>query len=220
MWISWGPGEDGTSTIEAWEPNRRLRVALSPPAAGGVPLDAPIVDEYTIERRGDATVLRLVMSGIPDVAAWDGFYDGTNVGWPSFFRTLRHYLERHRGERRHVIKVVGKLPGTLDEAWTRVTGTSGFAVDAVAGSPFTSSAYASPLHGRVVFAQSPTALELTIDELGDAFFAQSTMGGHGAQFVYAALSVYGKTDAEAASIRERWVPWLSGVLGMAASAVP
>jgi hypothetical protein len=72
----------------------------------------PMVDEYTIERRDGKTVLRLVSSGIPNAPEWDGFYNGTDSGWRSFLRTLRHYLEHHGGRPRTTIKVVGKLSGS------------------------------------------------------------------------------------------------------------
>ena len=98
--ISWGGGEKSSGTIEAWEPNQKLRKKLAPIDMGALKSDpaAPMIDEYTIERRDGKTVLRLVCSGIPDAPEWDGFYNGTDTGWGSFFRTLRHYLEHHRGQ--------------------------------------------------------------------------------------------------------------------------
>src|SRR5438876_322065 len=67
FWISWDGAEGGPSTIEAWEPNRLLRVALASLDIGPAKPEGmkPIVDEYTIERRDGKTVLRLVSSGIP-----------------------------------------------------------------------------------------------------------------------------------------------------------
>ena len=50
-------------------------------------------------------------SGIPDGKEWDGFYNGTNTGWASFFRTLKHYLEHHRGQPRTTIKIIGQANG-------------------------------------------------------------------------------------------------------------
>ena len=198
--ISWGGGEEGGSTIEVWEPNRRLRVALKPFDMGAMKIDkdAPIREEYTIERREGKTVLRLVQSNVPNAPEWDGFYDGTNSGWDSFFRTLRHYLERHPGKPRTTIKVVGKLDGSLEDAWSRVT-------DAV--------------HGDVVFSQRPTQLEIKVHEYDDAYFAHSMSSSRAGNFVYSLLSVYGKTPDEVDAIRAKWEPMVRSALGMGADAL-
>jgi uncharacterized protein YndB with AHSA1/START domain len=214
--ISWGGAEEGASTIQVWEPNRRLRVVLAPFDMGPAKYDGttPIIDEYTIERRDGKTVLRLVSSGIPDAPEWDGFYNGTDSGWDSFFRGLRHYLERHAGKPRASIKVVGQLPGTLEDAWARLTGPDGFNV-APAGDAFAARTSAGDqLHGRVVFAKAPSALELSIRELDDAFFAHSMACSSGSQYVYSVLSVYGKSAADVEAIRAKWQPWLTAALGI------
>jgi uncharacterized protein YndB with AHSA1/START domain len=197
--ISWGGGEEGSSTIEVWEPNQKLRVRLRPFDMGKAKQDpaVPMIDEYTIERRGGKTVLRLVCSGIPDAPEWDGFYDGIDSGWNSFFRTLKHYLEHHRGKPRTTIKVIGKLTGSLEDAWARLR------------------AEIEP-HGTVVFEKAPAVLEVNIPEADDAYLAHSASCAGGANYVYTMLSVFGKSPAEAEAIRAKWQPWLERVLGVEA----
>ena len=197
--ISWGGDETAQGRIDAWEPNRKLRKTLMPFDMGPAKYDGttPMVDEYTIERRDGKTVLRLVSSGIPDAPEWDGFYNGTNSGWDSFFRTLRHYLEHHRGRPRTTIKVIGKVSGSADAAWARL-------VQAVAPK------------GTIVFEQAPTMLEVKIPELGDAYLAHSMSCAGPNNFVYTMLSVYGKTPAEVEAIRAQWQPWLEQVIGVEA----
>ena len=150
--ISWGGDEKGHSRIDEWEPNRKLRVTIMPFEMGAAKYDGttPMVDEYTIERRDGKTVVRLVSSGIPDAPEWDGFYNGTDSGWGSFFRTLRHYLEHHGGRPRTTIKVVGKLSGSPEDAWARLV------------------AAVKPT-GTIVFEHAPTILEVNIPELGNAY---------------------------------------------------
>jgi uncharacterized protein YndB with AHSA1/START domain len=195
--ISWDGGEMSSGTIEAWEPNRKLRKKLAPLEMGALKSDpaVPMIDEYTIERRDGKTVLRLVCSGIPDAPEWDGFYNGTDSGWGSFFRTLRHYLEHHSGQPRTTIKVIGKLTGSLEHTWTRLR------------------AAVEPL-GTVVFEKAPTILEASVPEIGQAYLAHSASSGGGSNFVYTMLSVYGKTPNEVESIRAKWQPWLESVLGV------
>jgi uncharacterized protein YndB with AHSA1/START domain len=195
--ISWDGGEMSSGTIEAWEPNRKLRKKLAPLEMGALKSDpaVPMIDEYTIERRDGKTVLRLVCSGIPDAPEWDGFYNGTDTGWGSFLRTLRHYLEHHSGQPRSTVKVIGKLTGSLEDAWARLLP-------------------ALEAKGSVVFQKAPSSLEATIPEIGDAYLWHTGSGGGGNTFVYTQLSVYGKTPAEFEAIRAKWQPWLEQVLGV------
>jgi len=218
--LSWDGAEAGYSRIDVWEPNQRLRVTLQPFEMGPAKYDGqtPIVEEYTIERRDGKTVLRLVESGVPNTPEWDGFYDGTNSGWEQFFRTMRHYLEHHSGKPRTTIKVIGKLPGSLDEAWQRLTGPAGLGFEPTAGQAFsTRTGAGETFSGEVVFVSRPKTLELTLRELDNAFLAHSMSGGGGAQFVYSQLSVFGKNDAEAEAIRAKWQTFLTTVLKVEAA---
>jgi uncharacterized protein YndB with AHSA1/START domain len=195
--ISWDGEEKSSGTIEAWEPNTKLRKKLDPIDMGTVKSDpaAPMIDEYTIERRDGKTVLRLVCSGIPDAPEWDGFYNGTDSGWASFLRTLRHYLEHHSGQPRTTIKIIGPSDASFEEAWARLT-----------------AALAS--RGRIVFDKRPTALEAVIPEAGDAYLWHTMSGGGPKKFVYTLLSVYGKSPAEVETIRATWQPLLERALGV------
>jgi uncharacterized protein YndB with AHSA1/START domain len=194
---SWGGEEKSSSTIEVWEPNKKLRVKLAPFDMGAAKPDpaVPMIDEYTIERRDGKTVLRLVSSGIPDAPEWDGFYNGTDSGWSSFFRTLRHYLEHHSGQPRATIKVVGKLTGSPEVAWARLC------------------AAVEPL-GTVVFEKAPAILEVSIPQIGEAYLAHSMSCAGANNYVYTVLSVYGKTPTEVETIRAKWQPWLAQLLGV------
>ena len=195
--FSWGEGETGENRIDAFEPNRRLRLISMPFEMGAAKYDGttPMVNEYTIERRDGKTVLRLVNSGIPNAPEWDGFYDGTESGWRSFLRTLRHYLEHHAGKPRTTIKVIGKLSVPPADAWARL-------------------AAALEPSGTIVFEQAPAILEANIPEIGDAYLAHSTACAGADNYVYTMLSVYGKTPSEVDSIRAKWQPWLEEVLGV------
>jgi uncharacterized protein YndB with AHSA1/START domain len=195
--FSWGGDEKGENRIDAWEPNRRLRLTSMPFEMGEAKYDGttPMVNEYTIERRDGKTVLRLVNSGIPDTPEWNGFYDGTESGWRSFLRTLRHYLEHHGGKPRTTIKIVGKLSGSAEETWARLM------------------AAVTPI-GAIVFQKPPTILEAKIPEIGDAYLAHSVSHAGADNYVYTMLSVYGKTATEIDTIRAKWQPWLEQVLGV------
>ena len=119
----------------------------------------------------------------------------------------------HAGKPRTVIKIVGKLPGSLEEAWARLTGPGGFGFDPATGQAFSTHAGSGEaLHGRVVFAKAPGVLDMSIQELDEAFFARSMSCAGTNQYVYTMLSLYGKSQSEVDAIRAKWEPWLKAVL--------
>jgi len=71
----------------------------------------------------------------------------------------------------------------------------------------------------VVFVKQPGMLEITIDELDQAYLAHAMAGAGPNQYVYTVLSVYGKSAEEVEAIRAKWQPWLKSVLGVDAPSV-
>jgi uncharacterized protein YndB with AHSA1/START domain len=106
---SWGENWDWTTRIDAWEPGRLLRLvqedarpydAEGRPVADGQAAPAKIAIEFTLESHRGKTRLRLVHSGFGSGAAWDDEVEGITEGWQAELASLRHYLERHRGQDR------------------------------------------------------------------------------------------------------------------------
>ncbi len=140
VFLSWGSAWQGDSRIEIWEPGRRLRTVSRRETAydlDGVPV-APqeghagpveIAVEYHLESRGQKTVLRLVHSGFGSDASWDDELDSISKGWKFELRGLRHYLARHRGTQRHVAWAMTKTRLSPTDAWTILTGPSGFLLE-------------------------------------------------------------------------------------------
>lgn len=116
IWMSWRNEFAGEMEILVWDPPHHLRTSWSF-GEGDHPAQ---VTDYLIEARGGATVLRVVTSGFPKDASWDGWVEGTKRGWAFELRSLRHYLERRDGEARHVAYVRRRVPLARDEAWARL----------------------------------------------------------------------------------------------------
>jgi uncharacterized protein YndB with AHSA1/START domain len=134
---SWGPGMEGTMKIEAWEPNRHLTlVEYRDKPYGCGPSDASssgeegvprrIATDYYIEaKEGGGTVLRLVHSGFGPSAEWDGEIESLSRGWPTFFRVMKHGIERHPGEPARNIPISATSQLTPEETWERLMGPGG-----------------------------------------------------------------------------------------------
>jgi uncharacterized protein YndB with AHSA1/START domain len=230
-WVAWGEGESQQAyakKIEVWEPPHRLRLGPqgpeesdtgpSPEAQATAALAVPIVDEYILEARGGRTLLRVVSSGIPASAEWDGFYDSTNYGWKLFFRTLRHYLERHPGKPRNTV-ITLQQPISIDaaDAWKKFIGPEGLAAEGSFeglkdGDRFqvTTSAGES-LTGEVGIIKPPKIILLAIDTFNGAVLSAAFEQMGGANFLYITLATYGSADERASGLGERWSQWLKGL---------
>src|SRR5215208_3254579 len=120
IFLSWGPGCEGEAPITAWEPGRHLQVSEGQGAAG-----LPMVVDYYLEGRAGATVLRLVHSGFGADSKWDDQYQATEGGWTYFLFNLRHYLTRHPGTPRDMVRDRRQPRRPRAEVWRTLLGAGG-----------------------------------------------------------------------------------------------
>lgn len=141
IYVSWGPGMEGTQQIEIWEPGRHLRLiedrdhphGCEPAMEKGPKTEVHhIVCDYYIEAKDGKTVLRLVHSGFGADASWDGEYYGTERGWKVFFETLKHGLERHPGKQARQVDAFLPVKLAPAEAWRKLVDPDALTV----GAPF------------------------------------------------------------------------------------
>ena len=86
---------------------------------------------------------------------WDNQLEGTESGWPGFFRILRIYLTHFRGQRSAMMQWMAPAAGTAAEAWETLTAALGLTGLSV-GQPWTAPAGVPALSGVVEhLSQSP-----------------------------------------------------------------
>lgn len=79
--------------IDVYSPQRRLRlIHLPSPALPAI--DSAIVDDFVLESCGEATIVRLLGSGIPSGSAWDAIYVRVRTGWERAMARLKVHAER------------------------------------------------------------------------------------------------------------------------------
>jgi uncharacterized protein YndB with AHSA1/START domain len=214
---SWGEHWDWETRIDAWEPGRLLRLVQEdarPYDAQGRPLPpgqaepARIAMEFTLETVQGKTRLRLVHSGFGRGAAWDDEVEGITEGWQAELASLRHYLERHRGQDR--VFEPTWLPTSLsrNDAWARLVGPGGFRftpADPKAGQPYEVVVPGGErLTGTVVLHLPRQTLAATVRELDDGWFRILTWsvpgGGTG---VWAGLATYTGDGGKVREFKER-----------------
>ena len=116
---TFGPGMDCPATITAWEAPKRFVVegTMGPP-------DSPkVATEWSVEARaGGVCVVRVVHSLFASSDDWDGQLTGLEQGWPTYFRILRLYLERHKGLSCSAMHFVAFSSETESAAWEKAGG--------------------------------------------------------------------------------------------------
>jgi uncharacterized protein YndB with AHSA1/START domain len=123
--IDWGGGVEATQKIVVWEPNAHLRAeAVNTERLKAVPGE-PYAIDWFLEHEDGITRVRMVASGFGEGPDWDQEYDGTFHGWDLFHKTLKHYLEHHRGQPSANVVIYAFLTVSSDEAWTRVMSPAG-----------------------------------------------------------------------------------------------
>ena len=118
---NFGPGMESRAVVTAWDPPRMF--AAQGEGWGGSP---PIATEWSVEARaGGVCLVRVVHSLFASTDDWDNQLEGTELGWPGFFRTLRIYLTHFRGQRSAIMQFVVPVAGTEAEAWETLTAAVG-----------------------------------------------------------------------------------------------
>jgi hypothetical protein len=195
---------ESRSVVTAWDPPRRF--CAKSEGWGGSP---PIADEWTVEARSGGTcVVRIVHSLFAETDDWDNQLEGTENGWPAFFRILRIYLTHFRGQRSAIMQFLAPAAGTEAEAWetlTRALGLKGVKV----GDRWTAPAGGPVLSGMVEHVtQSPHTALLRLDQPGPGTAALGAVNC-GAIMVTISFYLYGDQAADTVA-REtpRWEAWI------------
>jgi uncharacterized protein YndB with AHSA1/START domain len=208
--LNFGPGMESSSVVTAWDPPRRF-AAESPDWMPGSPM---VADEWTVEARGGGMcVVRIVHSLFAETDDWDNQLEGTESGWPGYFRILRIYLTHFRGQRSAMMQWMAPAAGTEAEAWETLTAALGLK-GVRAGQRWNSLASGPagvPELGGVVehVSQSPYNALLRLDKPGPGTAALGAVNFGGQSMVTLSFYLYGD---QAAGIVARetplWEAWV------------
>jgi uncharacterized protein YndB with AHSA1/START domain len=192
VYLSWLNEFAATTQIQVWDPPHHLRTGWSFHEEGPTQ-----ITDYYIETRGGRTVVRAVTSGFPLDDSWDGWVEGTKRGWAFELRSLKHYLERHSGEPRHVLYLRRRIPISNEEAWSRLLNEREL-------SPW--------LTGGEVFDHRPAGqLAAVVNDPRDALFrvsVESAAPGTDQREIVLWLSAWGDQEGRINQLRTRWASLL------------
>jgi uncharacterized protein YndB with AHSA1/START domain len=188
IYMSWRNEFSATMRILLWDPPRHLRTAWSFHEG-----EQAEVTDYLVQGSGGTTMLRAVTSGFPLDASWDGWVEGTERGWAFELRSLKHYLERHDAEPRHVAYLRRRVPLSAGEAWARIMDGRDFA-------PWLT-------HGETFDDRAGSQHAAVVRDPADALFRVSIEpGGPGAdrREVVVWLSAWGDHGRRVDELRSEW----------------
>ncbi len=204
--LNFGPGMESRSVVTAWDPPRMYAAESS----GWVPGSPTIADEWTVEARGGGVcVVRVVHSLFASTDDWDNQLEGTESGWPGFFRILRLYLTHFRGQRSAMMQWMAPAAGTEAEAREALTGALGLK-GVSAGQRWTAPAGVPALGGVVEHvSDSPYNALLRLAKPGPGAASLGAVNCGGPIMVTFSFFLYGDQAAETVA-REtpRWQAWI------------
>jgi uncharacterized protein YndB with AHSA1/START domain len=204
--LNFGPGMESRSPITVWDPPRRFAAE----APGWMPGSPPIADEWIVEARAGGTcIVRIVHSLFAETDDWDSQLEGTESGWPAFFRILRIYLTHFRGQRSAMMQYMAPVAGTEAEAWEKLTAALGL-TGVKPGQNWTAVAGVPALSGVVEHvSQSPYNALLRLDKPGPGTAALGAVNFGGQSMVTLNFYLYGD-QAAAIIARETpiWEAWI------------
>ena len=202
--LNFGPGMESRSVVTAWDPPRKF--AAQGEGWGGSP---GIADEWSVEARaGGVCVVRIVHSLFASTDDWDNQLEGTESGWPGFFRILRIYLTHFRGQRSAMMQWIAPATGTVPEAWETLTTALGLK-GATVGQQWTAPPGVPALTGVVEHvSQQPCNALVRLDKPGPGVAALGAVNFGGSMVT---LSFYLYGDQAAGTVAREtplWEAWI------------
>jgi uncharacterized protein YndB with AHSA1/START domain len=209
--LNFGPGMESSSPITTWDPPRKF-ISEAPGWQPGSPV---IADEWSVEARGGGVcVVRVVHSLFASTDDWDNQLEGTESGWPGFFRILKIYLTHFRGQQSAMMQFMAPAAGTEAEAWQSLTaalGLKGGSVGQSWSTQATPSPSGVPALGGVIehLTQTPANALVRLDMPGPGTAALSVVNFGGQSMVTLNFYLYGD-NAAATVARETplWQAWI------------
>ncbi|MEZ5966521.1 MAG: SRPBCC domain-containing protein [Planctomycetota bacterium] len=213
-----GGGMVSSAKITDWQPPHRF-VATDETWLQGGP---PVATEWTVEaRKGGTCVVRVVHSLFASTDDWDGQIEGTEHGWPSYFRVLKHYLAHHAGE--PSASFVGMAPSPQPAAATWRTMVQAFA----SGEPRMGERLRIEAPGVAALGGTVTAVDhvpqgtsvmVHVDQPVPGILLASAMDCGAMHMATLQGFFYGARAEAAAADQEGWKQWLTGLFPPATAA--
>jgi hypothetical protein len=208
------------ASITEWDPPRRLVAEDKTWLQGG----PPVATEWTVEaQRGGTCIVRVVHSLFASTDDWDAQLEGTESGWPGYFRVLRYYLEHHAGAPATSFVLMAPAADAGPEIWNSLATALG------APNPRLGQALHIQAPGGAALAGTVRAIDhlshghgvmLGLEEPAPGVALASAMDCMGMRMATLQAYFYGPEADAAAAQQGQWQEWLLGLFPPPAEAPP
>ncbi|QCB94835.1 SRPBCC family protein [Cellulomonas shaoxiangyii] len=174
----------------------------------------PHHEVLTVTSRADApgrTQVALTRRGHDALAPYDGLYDEVDEGWIAFLQQLRFALERHPGEDRVALSVLGLDAGDRHDPLLFRAGLHGVRGLPVGAHVEVTRPDGSRVGGTVVY-RTAHQVGIRLHPIESLLVLMLEPAGHHPPHgrVSAVLSTFGLDEATLAEARRRWAGWWGG----------
>lgn len=200
--------------VTAYDPPHRF--AYEENAEEFAPDDGPqvIATEFLVESRsGGSCVVRVVMSGFGEGAAWDQAVESFTAGWQQALTSLRLYLTHFRGEPVATVNAGGFSKREHDATWEWFTQQLGMPATPEVGLRVATAASAAPPLAGSVERAGEHMMTLVLDTPARGIGLIGAGGAGDQTFVTVRAQFYG-AEAPQVAAREQaaWKAWFAGHL--------
>lgn len=214
-----GGGMASTAKITEWQPPHRFAAEDHWLQNG-----PPIATEWTVEATdGGTCIVRVVHSLFASTDDWDGQLEGTENGWPGYFRVLRHYLQNHAGQAAASFTLMTPSSDGAPETWLKIAKAIGIP------NPQAGLAVRADLGGGVTVAGTVHAVDHTDQYHGAMMLVKKPVPGvvlasgmdcMGMKMATLQAFFYGPEAEAAAAAKEHWEKWLLAIFPPPSDAPP
>lgn len=201
---SFGPDMDSVANMTEWDPPRGFSVISDEFIRGG----PEVATDWRIEKgAGETCLLSIEHSLHVDSDEFDGHIEGTEAGWPAFFRILQIYMAHYRGQPCALVELMGAAEDG-SQAWSDLAAALGFST-AELGERFAAQGSGVTFAGVVDTEPDDTEVIMHIDKPTTGVAHMFVWPVDGKILLSVRLYLYGEDAAEISSREEPiWRSWM------------
>lgn len=202
--VHFGPDISSAATMTDWNPPRGFSVTSDEFIPGG----PEVATDWRIEEgAGNKRLLSVEHSLFVDSNEYDRHIEGTEAGWPAFFRILQLYMTHHRGQPCALLELLWET-SEGSQAWDKTATALGFS-DVEPGERFAAQAGGLDFAGLVDTWPDETEIILHIDKPTSGVAHLFVWPVDEKILLSVRFYLYGKDAAEVVASEEpRWRSWM------------